>query len=224
MLIYFLVNTGRTVHDDIGNIKYISKLQRSILGIITSRVSDSVIYTTANSRIQCKISPGFLKHRHDITIHLRFLIIHFNISTVRSTQGSSGRRIEFLTQLVSPVIHVATSLNRQPIIYPKVCRKGKDNARTRFFTLYTVHYPIWILFEVFGKCMPVLHIQIPFFVIGFKMVFIIRQILTTRKTIKPYQRIHIKASRYRLILNSLFHYIHITIQLQTFVEHGSRFA
>ncbi len=102
--------------------------------------------------------------------------IHFNISTVRSTQGSSGRRIEFLTQLVSPVIHVATSLNRQPIIYLKVCRKGKDNARTRFFTLYTVHYPIWILFEVFGKCMPVLHIQIPFFVIGFKMVFIIRQI------------------------------------------------
>jgi hypothetical protein len=58
------------------------------------------------------------------------------------TLGSSGRRIEFLTQLVSPVIHVATSLNRQPIIYLKVCRKGKDNARTRFFTLYTVHYPI----------------------------------------------------------------------------------
>ena len=34
----------------------------------------------------------------------------------------------------------ATSLNSQPIIYLKVCRKGKDNARTRFFTLYTVHY------------------------------------------------------------------------------------
>ena len=70
--------------------------------------------------------------------------------------------------------------------------------------------------------MPVLHTQFPFFVIGFKMIFIIRQILPTRKTIEPYQRIHIETSRYRLILDGLFHHIHTTVQFQTFVEHGSR--
>ena len=81
---------------DIGNIKHISKLQRCIFRIISGRINDFIIYTTTNRRIQCKIPPGFLHHRHDITIHLGFLIIHLDISSVRSTQGGGSRRIEFL--------------------------------------------------------------------------------------------------------------------------------
>ena len=59
--------------------------------------------------------------------------------------------------------------------------------------------------------MPVLCIQL-------SVLVITRQALATRKTVEPYQRIHIKASRYGFILHRLLHDIHVTVQFQPAVE------
>ena len=66
--------------------------------------------------------------------------------------------------------------------------------------------------------MPVLCIQLSVLVITFIVLFIIRQVLATRKAVEPYQRIHIKASRYGFILHRLLHDIHVTVQFQPAVE------
>ena len=55
MLIYFLVNTGRTVHDDIGNIKNISKLQ------ISSSSIEPLIYRSVEIKNKIVAADPFEK-------------------------------------------------------------------------------------------------------------------------------------------------------------------
>ena len=100
MGIYFLIDTGRTAHHDIGKIEHVGIFQRSILRINASRVSDSVIDTAANGYIQCEVIQLLLDHRHHVSVHLRFLIIHFNIAPVHPTECRSGGGIKFLTQFI----------------------------------------------------------------------------------------------------------------------------
>ena len=214
-----LIDVGRTVHDDIGDVEDIGIVERRGLGVHAQRVDRAVVERRPGGRAEGPVGRKTpVEQRQHLAVEKRLREGALDIPPVRPGQRRSRRGVEPLTDLVPEVIHIAARPEPEPVVHLPVGGKRGHHPVAHAPAADAVDDPVGILLEIVARGDPLLHVQLAVLVVDRVMLPVRGHVHAARKAVQTDQRVHVETARHGFVLNRLAHEADVAVETQPLAE------